>query len=85
MLIREGLLRQIWPYFENNQHLTPDDFTVNSRQIHFFIKPPSVEDPHVSKVPGQKLYTIAAPEDLSSLFNVGSTGNEDNSELQTKY
>lgn len=64
MLIREGLLRKIWFYFENGQHLVPDDITASQKTIMYYW-PPDVNDPYVHKST-QKIYTVRAPEDINS-------------------
>jgi hypothetical protein len=70
MLIREGLLRKIWFYFENGQHFVPDDITSSQKTIMYYW-PPDVNDPYVQKST-QKIYTVRAPEDINS--NGASSG-----------
>lgn len=62
MMVREGLLKKIWFYFENGQHFVPDEITSSSKTIHFYW-PPDTLNPYVKKS-SQKTYTIRAPEDL---------------------
>jgi len=62
LMIREGQLRKIWFYFENNQHFVPDEVTSSSKTIHFYW-PPDEVNPYVKKS-HQQTYTIRAPEDL---------------------
>lgn len=62
LLIREGLLKKIWFYFENGLHLVPDEVTSSSKTIHFYW-PPDAANPYVKKS-FQKTYTVRAPEDL---------------------
>lgn len=69
-LIREGLLRKIWFYFENGQHFVPDDITASQKTIMYYW-PPDVNDPYVQKST-QKIYTVRAPEDINS--NGASSG-----------
>lgn len=62
MMLREGLLKKIWFYYENDQHFVPDEITSSSKTIHFYW-PPDTVNPYVKKS-SQKTYTIRAPEDL---------------------
>ena len=59
-LIREGLLRKIWFYFENGQHFVPDDITSSQKTIMYYW-PPDINDPYVQKST-QKIYTVRAPK-----------------------
>lgn len=62
LMIREGQLKKIWFYFENNQHFVPDEVTSASKTIHFYW-PPDEINPYVKKS-SQRTYTVRAPEDL---------------------
>lgn len=62
LMIREGQLKKIWFYFENNQHFVPDEVTSASKTIHFYW-PPDEVNPYVKKS-SQRTYTVRAPEDL---------------------
>lgn len=62
LMIREGQLKKIWFYFENNQHFVPDEITSASKTVHFYW-PPDEVNPYVKKS-SQRTYTIRAPEDL---------------------
>lgn len=62
LMIREGQLKKIWFYFENNQHFVPDEVSSASKTIHFYW-PPDEVNPYVKKS-HQQTYTIRAPEDL---------------------
>lgn len=62
LMIREGQLRKIWFYFENNQHFVPDEVTSSTKTIHFYW-PPDETNPYVKKS-YQQTYTVRAPEDL---------------------
>ena len=56
MVIREGLLKKIWFYYENERHNVPDDGIVESKRIQFHW-PPDVEHPFVKKS-DQQVYTV---------------------------
>ena len=68
MIIREGLLKKIWFYYENYRHLTPDQVTANSKTIHFYW-PPDPLYPHIRKST-QRIYTIRYPSEI------GKNGNQ---------
>lgn len=69
LFIREGLLKKIWFYFENNQHLVPTEVTANSKTIMFYW-PADITNPYVKKST-QKLYTIRSAENLTTSQNQG--------------
>ena len=62
IIIREGLLTKIWFYYENYQHLIPDELTSNSKTIHFYW-PADIDDPYIKKST-QTIYTIRYPTDI---------------------
>lgn len=62
LMVREGQLKKIWFYFENNQHFVPDEITSASKTVHFYW-PPDEVNPYVKKS-SQRTYTVRAPEDL---------------------
>ncbi len=70
LFIREGLLRQIWFYYENGQHFTPNDTTANQKTIMFYW-PADPVNPYVKKST-QKIYTIRASDSLSAAQNAGA-------------
>ena len=73
MLFRS--LRKIWFYYENNQHLEPDDFAAENKTIMFYW-PPDINDPYVRKST-QYIYTVRSSE------NIGSGDANGSSDLQT--
>ncbi len=70
LIIREGLLKKIWFYFENAQHYVPDEVTATQKTIHFYW-PPDPENPYIQKST-QDIYTVRAPEDIGQ--TEGRTG-----------
>ena len=75
LIIRETLLRKIWFYYENNQHLEPDDYAAENKTIMFYW-PPDINDPYVRKST-QYIYTVRSSE------NIGSGDANGSSDLQT--
>jgi hypothetical protein len=70
MIIRENLLKKIWFYYEDNQHLVPDEITATQKTIHFYW-PADVGSPYIQKST-QKIYTIRRPSELD--VGAGQTG-----------
>ena len=64
LIIREGLLKQIWFYYQNGQHYEPTEITAGQKTIMFYY-PPDVNNPYI-KQSTQKLYTVKSPENISS-------------------
>ena len=62
ILMRERLLKKIWFYYEDNQHLIPDEITAASKTIRFYW-PPDVDDPYIEKST-QQIYTIRHSSDI---------------------
>ncbi len=62
IIIREGLLKKIWFYYENNQHFVPDEVTSASKTTRFYW-PADTNDPYVRKST-QKIYTVRYPTDI---------------------
>lgn len=75
LIIRENLLKKIWFYYENNQHLEPDAFAAENKTIMFYW-PPDINDPYVRKST-QRIYTVRSSE------NIGSGDANGSSDLQT--
>lgn len=75
IIIRESLLKKIWFYYENNQHLEPDDFAAENKTVMFYW-PPDIDDPYVRKST-QYIYTVKSSE------NIGSGDANGSSDLQT--
>ena len=73
IFIRETLLKKIWFYYEDGQHLEPDEITSTSKRIMFYW-PADINDPYVRKST-QDIYTIRAASEIG-------TGN-DEKDLQT--
>ena len=64
VLIREGLLKQIWFYYENGRHFMPDEENDQSRTLRFYW-PPDTVYPYVRKGK-QFIYTVTHPSDLGN-------------------
>jgi hypothetical protein len=64
MLVREGLLKKIWFYQENNQFFEPTETTASQKTIQFFW-PADTLNPFVKKST-QRLYTIKRSEDIGT-------------------
>ena len=62
MFIREGILKKVWFYFEDNKLLIPDNRTVSSKTIQFYY-PVDLEHPYIRKST-QKIYTVRHPDDI---------------------
>ena len=75
LVIREKLLKKIWFYYENNQHLEPDAFAAENKTVMFYW-PPDINDPYVRKST-QRIYTVRSSE------NIGSGDANGSSDLQT--
>ena len=75
LIVRENLLKKIWFYYENNQHLEPDDFAAENKTIMFYW-PPDIHDPYVRKST-QYIYTVRSSE------NIGTGDANGSSDLQT--
>jgi hypothetical protein len=73
ILIREGLLKKIWFYIENQAFIRPTDETVRGKKIRFYW-PPSVESPYVKKS-HQVLYTVYSVNELQNLNNANVDNN----------
>lgn len=69
ILIREGLLKKIWFYFENGQHKLPDDTTAGSKSLMFYW-PADTTYPHIKKA-SQRLYAIKS---FQEAFGSGNSG-----------
>jgi hypothetical protein len=63
ILIRESLLKDIWFYFENGQHIEPSPITEGSKTMHFYW-PPNTANPFI-KNSDQRLYTVRHTSQLS--------------------
>jgi len=63
IIIRENLLKNIWFYYENNQHFVPDEITATQKTIHFYW-PADPVNPYIKKS-SQKIYTVRRPSELS--------------------
>ncbi len=70
IIIREGLLKQIWFYFENEQAIAPTSVNEGSKTLHFYW-PPNTTSPYV-KNSDQRLYTVRHPSEASSNGSSGS-------------
>ena len=75
LIVRENLLKKIWFYYENNQHLEPDAFAAENKTIMFYW-PPDINDPYVRKST-QYIYTVRSSE------NIGTGNANGSSDLQT--
>jgi hypothetical protein len=64
ILIREGLLRSIWFYIQNEQHIEANDLTSTQRTIHFYW-PPDISFPRIKKS-YQKRYTVRYPSEIGA-------------------
>jgi hypothetical protein len=64
ILVRESLLKQIWFYIENGQHIEPNNNTIVGKQIQFYW-PADVNSPFVRKS-HQQLFTIKSANELST-------------------
>jgi len=64
IIVREGLLKKIWFYRENNQFFEPTETTASQKTIQFFW-PADPINPYVKKST-QRLYTIKRPEDIGA-------------------
>ena len=64
LIIRETLLKKIWFYYENNQHLEPDEITSTNKKIMFYW-PPDISDPYVRKST-QEIYTVRSAEEIGT-------------------
>jgi hypothetical protein len=64
LLIREGLLKQIWFYIQNGQKFAPTNENVANHTVHFYW-PPNPASPFIRQA-NQRLYTIRHPQDMSS-------------------
>ncbi len=72
LIIRESDLEQVWFYYENSTYYTPTEITAGQKTIRFYY-PFDTSDPWVQKS-HQKLYTVKAPEDISSSTSTSSSG-----------
>ena len=64
LIVREGLLKKIWFYYENGVYYTPNDTTAGQKTIRFYW-PADTLNPHVKKS-DQRLYTVRAPETIGA-------------------
>lgn len=64
LIIREGLLKKIWFYYENGVYYTPNDTTAGQKTVRFYW-PADPVHPHVKKS-NQRLYTVRAPETIGA-------------------
>lgn len=69
ILIREGLLKQVWFYRSEGKLIKPDDTTAKTKQIMLFW-PPNPTNPFI-KSSQQKVYLVKSPEELSSTLQSG--------------
>ena len=64
MIIREGLLKKIWFYYENGKHFIPDDFSASNKTVMFYW-PPDIQSPFTQKS-NQYIYIIRSPESIGT-------------------
>lgn len=69
LIIREGLLKKVWFYFQNGQHIRADENSAATKTVHFYW-PPDPDNPFMKKS-NQKLYTVRHP---SAFTNSAATG-----------
>lgn len=62
MILREGDLKEVWFYFENDQFQEPNEVTAGTKTIHFFF-PFDKDNPYIRKS-DQKLYTVNFPDQI---------------------
>lgn len=62
IMIRENELKQVWFYFENEQHFVPDPVTAASKTIHFYW-PLDTNAPYIRKS-DQIIYTVRFPDQI---------------------
>lgn len=77
--IREAVLKQIWFYFDNGQHLEHNDVTATRHPIRFYW-PPNFDAPF-QKNADQKLYTIGTSEEVQSGGTVFDDGSQISSQI----
>lgn len=63
LLIREGMLKKVWFYYQNGQKFKPTNENVGNLTVHFYW-PPDPNSPFIKKS-NQRLYTVRHPQDLS--------------------
>ncbi len=73
IIMREGLLKKIWFYYEDNRHLVPDDITITSKTIRFYW-PADIDDPYIRKST-QQIYTVRYPSDIGKEGNTQGLSN----------
>ncbi len=64
LIIREGLLKKIWFYYENGVYYTPNQTTAGQKTVRFYW-PADTLNPHVKKS-DQRLYTVRSPETIGA-------------------
>lgn len=62
LFVREGLLKKIWFYFEDQKYIIPQEATVGKNTLHFYW-PPDTEYPYIEKS-YQELYTVRSPDNI---------------------
>lgn len=63
VLVKESLIKQIWFYKENGQHIQPNDNTISGKQVQFYW-PASTDSPFIKKS-DQAVYTLKRADELT--------------------
>lgn len=86
LLVKESIVKKIWFYKENDQHITPNDTTIVGKQIQFYW-PADPNSPHIKKS-HQKIYTIKGSNELGCAADTGlsvNTGAQNSGGLSSTY
>ncbi|MBT4793066.1 MAG: hypothetical protein HON90_15945 [Halobacteriovoraceae bacterium] len=84
ILIKESLLKKIWFYIEDNQHISPTESTVANKKVQFYW-PADTSSPHLKKS-HQRIYTVTASSDIScGSTTAPDSGPQTGSGIRTLY
>ncbi len=70
LLISESRVKKLWFFFENNQAVEPDKFTVKTQTLHFYWPPNDTNSPYI-RTGSQKLYTVRSLAEINNAELVG--------------
>jgi hypothetical protein len=81
ILVRESLVKQIWFYIENGQHIEPNNNTIVGKQIQFYW-PADTNSPFIRKS-HQQLFTIKSATELAT--GTASTSQQSSNGSSIQY
>ena len=83
LLIKESLVKKIWFYIENGQHIQPTTATIRDKNIQFYW-PADTNSPYIKKS-HQRVYTIKGSDEISCGGATVDSGSQDSSGNSTVY